>query len=305
MKKIQQAWNTFFYQNIPVDGLAYFRIALGSLILVTFLQDAVHAKFWWSDNGLHSLEVAKKSLHFFHINLFEILPNNLTTLYALISLKLVVILSFIVGFKTRVSTFLLIILILTFHQRNLVILNSADLLIRSFLLILLFSPCGNLYSLDAHFSRKKGKEKERTTTAWTYRLLQLQISCVYLSTTLAKTKGELWLDGSAVYYATRLEDLTRFWIPFILDSYFTIKVLTWSTLAIEFALGLLVWIKDLRKPIIALGILFHLGIEWSMSIPTFEVLMIISLPLMLGPYQIKFYLDYLKEKACAHVLKTR
>ena len=305
LKKIMGNWNRFFYQDIPIDGLAYFRIFLGFIILMTFLSDIANASLWWSDEGFHSLTTAKQSLQFFHFNLFEFLPPSLNSLYFLIGLKLIVLVCFILGFQTRIANFLLILLILSFHQRNFFILNSADLLLRSFLLILLFSPCGNIYSLDAYFAKKKGHEKKHITSAWTYRLLQLQISCVYLSTAIAKTKGELWLDGSAVYYATRLEDLTRFWLPLILDNYFSIKLLTWGTLIIEFSLGLLVWIKELRKPIIILGILFHLGIEWTMSIPTFEVLMLISLPLMLGPHQIKIYLDFCKEKVKPYVTRTR
>jgi hypothetical protein len=34
-----------------------------------------------------------------------------------------------------------------------------------------------------------------------------------------------------------------------------------------------VWFKEFRRPLITMGLLFHVGIEWMMSIPFFELTM--------------------------------
>lgn len=290
LAQLKKLWNEFFYSEVPVDGLCYFRFFLGLIMLATFMQDMVFAEFWWGDSGIQPLNYASAQLNFFHLNLFEVLPNSPLSLTLLLILQVILLIFFTLGFKTKITSIILLVTTLTFHQRNMLILNSADLLLRLFLFYMVFAPCANKFSLDSYFAKKKGLRLKENVSAWTLRLIQLQISFVYISTFVAKSKGALWLDGSAVYYATRLEDLTRFYFPIILDTYFTIKVLTWSTLLIEFSLGFLVWIKEFTKPIIILGILFHLGIEWTMSIPTFELLMIVSLVMMLNPNDLKNYI---------------
>lgn len=291
LSEIRKLWNRFFYTGIPVDGLCYFRFFLGLIMLATFMQDMIYADLWWSDTGLLPLKEALKQLSFFHFNLFEVLPNTPLTLRLLIIIHILFLLSFTLGFKTRLTTILLFITTLSFHQRNMLILNSADLLLRIFLFYLIFAPCGNKYSLDSFIAKRQGKRLKETTTFWIHRLIQIQIAFLYITTFFAKSKGINWLEGSAVYYATRLEDMSRFYIPWILDNFFTIKLLTWFTLFIEFSLGTLVWIKEFRKPIIVLGIFFHLGIEWTMSIPTFELMMIVSLVMMLEPQDLKRYIE--------------
>jgi len=41
-------------------------------------------------------------------------------------------------------------------------------------------------------------------------------------------------------------------------------------MALEFSLGVLIWVKDLRYILLALGLLFHLSLEYSLNIPMFQ-----------------------------------
>lgn len=140
---------------------------------------------------------------------------------------------------------------------------------RTMTILLMCSPCGNSYSIDRLISKK-----EKLLAPWALRLMQIQISVVYLWTVWHKLKGDTWLDGTAVYYATRLEGLRNFPVPFILDNLLLIKLSTWGTLVVELLLGVLVWFKETRRPMIFIGIVFHLSIEYMMSIPFFELTMI-------------------------------
>jgi hypothetical protein len=79
-------------------------------------------------------------------------------------------------------------------------------------------------------------------------------------------------------------------VPYILDNLVILKMLTWGTLVTEAALGIFVWIKEFRIPIIIVGILFHLGIEYTMCIPFFEWVMIISLLIYITPLEARLFL---------------
>jgi hypothetical protein len=280
--KLIDGWNDYFFKERPLDGICIFRIFFGILILGVFFQDALYYKDFWGPNAIQSLETSMQNYRFPILNIFQYfnpLTDNIV-LFFVISLITSLVL-FIAGFQTRIMTIISFILLVSFNQRTINMLSSADLLIRIILLLMIFAPIGNMYSLDAMLARKKGKPLKTMGASWVHRLMQIQIAVVYVSTVIAKSHGETWLDGSAVYYASRLEDFIRFPVPFFLDWMWSVKLMTWGTLVLELALGTVIFIDEFRKPLIYLGILFHLGIEYMMSIPTFEWLMIVCLTGML------------------------
>jgi hypothetical protein len=239
------------------------------------------------------------------LNLFQYMNLTEGLLVIIVGIQMLALLSFTIGFKTKISTIVAFILLVSFNQRNINMLSSADLLLRILFMFMLFAPSGNAYSLDSFLAKLKGKPLKRNHANWVHRLIQIQIAVVYVSTVIAKAKGETWLDGSAVYYATRLVDLTRFPVPFILDWKWSVMLITWTTLIIELALGTIIFIDEWRKPIIIFGIIFHLGIEYMMSIPTFEWLMIVGLIAMFKIEDYRLFDRYLKEKILAKVHKMK
>ncbi len=42
------------------------------------------------------------------------------------------------------------------------------------------------------------------------------------------------------------------------------------SLAVEFSLGVLVWFRELRYIVLAIGVVFHLSIEYSLNVPLFQ-----------------------------------
>lgn len=293
-KEFCNRWDKFFFQEAPVEGLALFRVLIGSLALVTFLQDSLIMNDLWGPMALQTTETMLKNYSFPIMSIFQFLKLTPTLLYGLVGLQILSLFTFTLGYKTRLSNWLAFILMVSFNQRNINILSSADLLIRIMFFLMLFSPSGNAYSIDSIIARLKGKMLPRDCSRWPLRLIQMQIAVVYVSTVIAKAKGITWLDGSAVYYATRSSDLTRFPVPFILDQFWTVKLITWSTLVIELALGTVIFFDEIRKKVIILGVIFHLGIEYMMSIPQFEWLMIICLMAMFKIEDYRFFDNQLK-----------
>lgn len=275
--RIKELWNNYFFKPAPVDGICLFRILFGILVLSAFFQDALFYKDLWGPQAVQSLSTSLKNYPFPILNIFQYFPQSEGLYLGAIILLISSLMFFIVGYKTKTMSLISFVLLVSFQQRNINMLSSADLLIRITMLYMIFAPAGNKFSLDALFAKKKGEEINDFHSPWVHRLLQIQIAVVYVSTVIAKSKGHTWIDGSAVYYATRLVDFERFPVPFILDNVFMLKMATWSTLVIELALGTVIFIKELRVPLIIIGIGFHLGIEYMMGIPTFEWLMIICL----------------------------
>jgi hypothetical protein len=90
-------------------------------------------------------------------------------------------------------------------------------------------------------------------------------------------------------------ELRRFVVPYIFDHAWTVEILTYSTLLIEFSLATLVWLKPCRYWVLAAGFFFHLMIDINMSIPQFEWLMIVSYVLFIYPQDLRQWLHYLAD----------
>lgn len=174
-----------------------------------------------------------------------------------------------------VLTFLVLVAV---QRRNPVILNSGDLLLRDFALILAFMPTGAALSVDRW--RRHGRAALWTApnvAPWGLRLMQLQLCVVYFFAFWSKS-GELWRNGTAVSTVFRIDDITRFESPgWLISNVFLIGLFTWGTLAIELALATLLWARRLRPLLIGLGILLHLFIDAFVLVGFFGPLMMIGL----------------------------
>jgi hypothetical protein len=175
-----------------------------------------------------------------------------------------------VGWRTRLVAWLVVFLLVVLQRRDVYVLNSGDLLLRELAFYVALMPAGEVWSLDA---RRRGTSDLRAP--WGLRLLQLQISCLYLFSVVAKLHGTSWQDGTAVGKAVQLEDLQRFVIPQWAATSVTIAaVLTYGTLLVEFFLVFGMWLPKTRWYAMALGVSIHLGIEATLLIGWFSLTII-------------------------------
>jgi hypothetical protein len=67
-----------------------------------------------------------------------------------------------------------------------------------------------------------------------------------------------------------LDEFKKFPVPDFVQTLWFSRCATWSSLAVEAAFPLLIWIRPLRPYMLLAGILLHLGLEYSMNIPFFQ-----------------------------------
>lgn len=156
-----------------------------------------------------------------------------------------------------------------------------------------------MYSIDSWLAKRSGEppsSEEIKCTPWVQYLIRFQIAAVYWHSFFGKMNGETWRNGTAVYYATRMEDFHKLSLPILFDNLWIIQVLTYGTLATECALWSLIWIKEFRYYVLVAGVLLHLGIEWSMNLPFFELLMIASYIVFVEPSDVERVVQWVKRK---------
>jgi len=295
-KNLLKSWNHFFFIERSTYNLAFFRVVWGALIFLNILFEVGNVEDFYGPNAVVSLEVVNNHFSHFHLSLFKLLKNTSSSAYAIYLFTLVSLFLVTIGLFTRVALWGALIGLVSLHMRNVWILSSADVLIRCVFVILVWSPCFNVLSVDSYLARRRGRPFSVVASQWTWRLLQIQVSVVYLWTFWAKIKGDAWFDGSAVYYATRLDTMKNITLPWVLDHKNIIMLSTWGTLIIECALGSLIWFKRLRTPVVIGGVLLHVGIEVVMAIPFFEWIMIALLMSFYTPTEYLLFYEKLKNK---------
>ena len=82
---------------------------------------------------------------------------------------------------------------------------ARNMLFRLLAFYLIWLPAGAYFALDALNDQRP--VSERRYPVWPLRLLQIQMTLVYLSTLGEKLRGTDWFDGTALYYVSRLDDL--------------------------------------------------------------------------------------------------
>lgn len=261
LKKTLKAYDRFFFEVKPTEGIAAFRILWMTLIFVYYLLDLPNIQDFYGPHGLVSLKTVLGQFPYKHANVFHFFKPSYEMTYGLMLVYGISLVFSLVGLFTRSSLIVAFICMVSLHQRSIWVFGPSELLMRTITFILIFSPCGHSLSLDAFLGRYFPRfRKRRNWPMWSQRLIQIQISAIYLWSVWQKMKGETWIDGSAIYYLTRLESVKSFSFPFVMNSIPTLKIMTWFVLLAELSLGSLIWSKKIRKPVIALGLFFHLFI---------------------------------------------
>jgi hypothetical protein len=275
-------WNRFFYEPLDTLPLALCRIVHGVAALLTAAFLFPERFVWFGDRGLISLKTANAISIVPVTSLFHWVRDPEPWITPLLIAMMIAGTTLAIGFFTRTSAAIVFVLLMALHHRTPMILNGADVLLRINSLFLAFSHAGATLSVDHRLHPAQSAEQP----PWAQRLMQLQLSVVYLGTVYWKLHGIAWIDGTAVYYVLSTAQFQHagngFFIPLVLS-----RIATWGTLIIEFASGSLIWIPRLRNVTIAAALLLHIGLEIAINVPLFQWLMIGSLLLFIDPADLR------------------
>ena len=293
-------WNQFWFGAFSPVPLGLFRIAFGAVVAVYGLLLFQDRFIWFSEHGVYNTQIIDRfNAMSGGFRPFQLLhgpvPDGWITLFLCLFISSALLL--MIGLWTRLFAVLVWIGLNSIHNRNPIIDNSGDLMMAVMSFYLVFAPAGAACSIDRLLAMWRGKaiEVPHSIAAWTVRLMQLQVSIVYFCACTSKLNGSEWNDGTAVYYATHLTELTRFPLPPALPStMWLFNVLTFLALGTEFSLATFVWVRQLRLYVLTAGIMMHLGIEYSLNIPLFSALMMSSYLVFLRPSDMDRFLDMVR-----------
>lgn len=273
------AWHRVRAKLVEVFGadlrsLAALRIVLAIMVLIDLARRATDLVAHYSDEGVLPRSELDPSPYSFSLNALSGAPEFQALLFGLAALGAV---SMLVGYRTRLATFVVWLLVLSIQLRNPLVLTGGDTLLHLLLFWGIFLPLGAVWSLDrlrtsAQNTASRGLSMH-LFSAGTVALF-LQIALMYWVTAINKS-GEEWWNGTALYYALSYDRGVTELGSYLLNFPMLLTVLTFATLALE-ALGPLllfspVFNATLRTAGVAAFMGFHFGIMATLSVGLFSL----------------------------------
>lgn len=292
MKKIISALDRFFFEEVSASGFGLMRIAWAATVLLFFLTGAPDVVRYYSEAGILPEDLwhlVFRNDHRYTLLTYFTDPTAVVFLWGIFMLCLVCMM---IGLWPRVMTITCVLLLFSFHERNLQPLGGGDTVLRCFGFILMIAPEISAFSVSRLEQQWKNWKKKGEylaplkTHIWAYRLLLWQFMIIYVTSAWDKLQGTMWLDGTVVEAAFHHTHFVR-WPKEVMDS------LVWMspyagfyTLIWEFAWLLLLvpksmwdvlpywWRKhSLKRWLIAGALLFHWGIFVLMDVGSFPFAM--------------------------------
>jgi uncharacterized membrane protein YphA (DoxX/SURF4 family) len=285
------AWQAFFHEPGDLRAVALVRVAFALVVLVNFVVLYPDLDRWFTDSGVLSSATSKEIARPYTWSLLWLLPSTSGTIQACFWIAAAQAAMLLFGFCSRLNCLCLFVWLVSFQNRNFLITDSEDTVMRLIAFYLVFMPIGQCWSVDAWLRRRlwpnartnewRGgieDQPESGTRAgcwgplWGLRLLQIQMCVIFLSAGISKLNGDAWLDGTAIYYVARLDDYfgrlpTPDW-PF--DHPWPVAIATWGVIAVEILAPFFLWFRETRRPTLVLVVLFHLANEWTMNLLLFH-----------------------------------
>jgi hypothetical protein len=250
-------------------SLAAFRVGLGAAILVDLAQRAGDLRAHYTDEGMlprASLgPVGRLTLPLHRLSGAAWAEGLLFVLAGVAAAML------LVGLCTRLATIASWLFLLSLHDRNPLVLEGGDGLVRIMLFFGMLLPLGAAFSIDA---RRRGAPVPSAVTGPAVLAFHVQIACLYALAAVFKLESSCWQDGTALGHALAGYHRSTAFGELVLAHPEIVRALSYGTIVVEVvAPVLLLW--PARSPIPrAAGVIAHvalqLGIAACMNIGNFQ-----------------------------------
>ena len=265
--------------GLDMRALSLMRIAISLVLLFDLCIRASSLTAHYTDIGAVPFRAVEMS--FWKPGYFSLFQFSDSYGFALcmFSITGIVYLFLLAGYKTKLFTFLTWFLVVSLQNRNTLILQGGDDLLRLILFWGIFLPWGTFYSLDSKLCQQ-GVSKKNVLSMGTLGYVLL-LASAYFFTGILKNSAEWTSEGTAIYYTLCLDQMTWPLGKMLLQHTSLLKYLTLFIRWFEILMPLLLFIpfKNSRfRMIFILGIaVFQIGIALTLFVGLFYLICLVSL----------------------------
>lgn len=278
-KKIE---NFFFENKVNAEFLGFFRISIGTMVLLHFLSVISDFDKFFSSKSIVPQDIMSvfhpgwlltfsKITHFFES--FGVAES--TVILGAKTMFIMLCLNIILGFYSRISAFLLLLLQVALLKGSSFFIYGVDFFTSMSLFYLILLPSDSYFSVLRFIFKKKAGEVNFMPVK---RMFQIHISMAYFFSGFDKLLGYNWRNGESIWKAIHLPYANRdfnFDFAWMADHSYILVIVGWSTVIIEMLYPVFVWIPKTQKTWMMLTISMHLGIALVLNLYYFSAIMII------------------------------
>jgi hypothetical protein len=194
--------------GIDPRGLAAFRVGLGICILLSIFCRRDDLLAMYSDEGLTSrvltltLSNVPEWWSVYHLG------GGLVFTQFLFAVTTVVAVMLMLGYRTTLMTILSWVMIVSLQNRNPMIIDGQDIVLRVLLFFALFLPLGDYYSFDRVISTQPKKDPRKVYCSFSSFAVLFQVALIYFLTALLKDDPAWRTTGEAGMYALNVDFVT-------------------------------------------------------------------------------------------------
>ncbi|MCB0347302.1 MAG: hypothetical protein KDD37_00630 [Bdellovibrionales bacterium] len=270
MQKFLDSWTDFWFHSFDEKRFRFFQIIFLATVFVLYGMRLVDYTFLFSESGILPFAMLKDLPELLYVSIpVEMLAKNDT-----------------LGFSLH---FLFVALIgLTLFYRHIWLVAVA--LYALHIVFLRRNPMG-VYGVDMvstfwflymAFVNVKAKSKIwQALNSTMFRLIQIQLCIIYAYSGLDKAKGVTWWRGDAIWYALGNTQITSIDFSFLAHAPSILTLLAVITVLWETYFPILIWVPQIKKYVIYIGVFLHLGIAVMMNLYEFSFVMLAAYPLFM------------------------
>lgn len=246
-------------------SLAVFRVVLAVLVLADLTSRATDLSVHYADKGVLPRTVLVEevlSRWAFSLNLMNGEPFFQALLFGVAALAA---LGLLVGYRTRLMTIVVWVLLLSIQWRNPLVGGADGPMLRLLLFWSMFLPLGAYWSLDRALKGAVSRPSSRFLSVATVGLF-MQIAFVYWFTAVLKSGPEWRVDGTAIYYALSIDQISTPIGTYLLDFPELLEVMTFATLGFEAVGPFLLFFPFFTGPVRTGTVLAFMGLHFGIGL---------------------------------------
>ncbi|WP_406013945.1 HTTM domain-containing protein [Streptomyces sp. NBC_00984] len=290
------------HRPVSLYAAATLRIGYGLCYLVFLLRELSHRDEIWGPGSQWTPALANRL--FDQTGWFSVLTLSDSKVYFNLCYvaALAVCVLFLLGWRTRATSVLFALVVVSFHARSIFMTDGGDNLILLMALYLTVTACGRRWSLDARRTALRARtDRPGRWALWRAGsdlwpqlavaraslttvlhncgmfVIAAQVCLLYGSAGLYKVQGGSWQAGTALHYVVNL-DLFRPWpaLSALVDSYpLFIAAAGYLTVLIQVAFPFTLFSR-LKYVLLVMLLGMHIGIAVLLGLPIFSAAMIVA-----------------------------
>lgn len=260
--------------RIDYRALGVFRVSLALIIITDLILRSMDLVAHYTDQGVLPTSALAEQYPFFNSISLHAVSGSPWFQALLFLIAALTALALLVGYNTRIALLISVVLLASLHARNPLLLNAGDSLMRRLVFWGLFLPLGAWFSIDALRNNTDGDSFVGVASL----ALLVQVVLVYFMNGLFKLQGEMWLEGTAILYVYRVDQLTVLLGDLFAQNQALLFLLGRVWMVLLFSSIFLILLTGWRRVLLVLVfVVMHIGMLLTLRLGIFPLVSIVGL----------------------------